>query len=1768
MYIENEGFISDIFNGSESTSNIGDVRQTLEYNLVKAYPSVNSSNGGQIHSEENVRWLTRQFVKKPFIIQYDNNDMKEFQFQGAVLNAGTTTGGMVNLDGYIINTAEDMKKLSFDNSQDTMLGTGDPYGYIYHTTLQKAFQAFIEDNSEVTTTIREGLQPAYGLIDSDITKYIQETSAWDWDVKKREFLINYVENNGFLTFERAGYVQIQYTGDLLNYINEHWSKLIPNIVPKDTPSEIVFTDNYYIYKIDTTHKFDTENPYILVIYNVNYGYIKEKWEYVKDGTIQYNVVDPETHQTITKDFPNYTPLLFIKDIFSFLYVFQSDLDLMTNSYTGQLNTDMNFLQDTVTPNQADAENKIIFSTNNIYDMSKCYTSYTDKDCNIVQYSSNTMITVLRPLSNTNPTQYGEFAVGNETSSFPYVDYDTFLTTYLDDRYGCKYIYKKLTSSPSDWPTGYYIITSTAGGASVQVATDNDSWENGYTKEYNTNYMNFQVKLPNLTDNESLNNIKIDNIKSNFFTDDNTIFNIQKAEAIFKEYRAYESVDITSDLIEGQLKKICDEYYCLPLNKISGFVETFCRKIPGTSTVIPVGFITSNGALMANNVEYTKVVDGNTEKRVLVEGYASLLRRICKIVAGYDGETEYKRNDISDSNVDGVGWRLLIKDLQTGNLVRGESTIANEIYSIFDITNIDDLTFDVIYNKIIAPYMNFYLQLAWSTLIDNTLINRAPIQDGDNTQHGRYKAREAYTIMQSIDPGDAEVVRNDGNVYTLRIPRTYTFEGNNIVAKKDVEYVYQKFTDADRFMNFLCVNDKKYVSTTDDKTHNIYYKNKVNFNNETNAINLFEDYISYLKHCTQRGWDFNLQDSNHTTLINDVWMTIPYKVTSLEPNKTGDIYNYGFKTLDKDSNDRDIMFDSYTRYTNKFYENNNEDKYNYSKVYVGSDSQDALLNIKPGYIQNVCIRTDNFTPCRIRTYQYYFPKQYNGINVNTSVTETKNANVYTINPLLIPEYTLWLDAYKTNDYAGHQEGLSGFCAHGYTQGWAACVPMLFRLYKDGQHYLNGRLAGTTHHNGIYVDYKLPCEVTNDDFWFANSWMSNVRSVGRWEIENASVKTPSGIDDMSNYLDIRNRTLFNVDTIYAIDDKGEYISMADYVKNMIINYGDISSGGGSSGGGSYEELEQRINQLQFDLTGRIDGITNTINRLPFNNYVEYPLAASVGRIVTTQTTSGLVNNVNRLKTYVDNMSYQAKTTASSGSNELYIANNRYYNLTNYANSTLRIVTPPEEVMEYYSTTFNERYVINTTDIDNNNGVIKTTVKVSKSSVALHGNKLELRLGTLINKFNDAPVSNALKITWGSNYKVEFDEEVSEYVIYIEDKLATTLNCLLEITIMPDKENGKASGYVNVLTYSNENSITLMDMNYLWRELYSIENVSWSHLAELTRAGLAPKFYKLGDTKTFEVTYNRVTYNIPATIIGFDAEKSVAYDANAYPHTITWMTNIHGTQDVTNIEDVELFRWEITPNVDDVDPQHDSESLYGYNYYDFINNKFFSPNTFYINRITRYTKEEFLNTIIYMRKTTGITYTCKSTNGVYKVVKSITDGTIGSASNTINTHINELKFWFPSVSELGLYFRTDDPVEQYIQEHPSQEQTRTNNTLTINAKLDDINTTFLVSEVRTRDGDLVYPYFTLPDAERNVCPKLIVLSSYYDVNYNLVSGEDQNTFITQYKTLEPTSVGFKNKFGDCSRYQYIAYKDNPHSNNLVIRPRTLTENIYSTDFCFTTG
>ena len=1723
-----KGFISDIF-GTEPSE---DVRQTLEYNLVKSYPSVNSSNGGQIHSEENVRWLTRQFTKKPFIIQYDDNDMQEFEYQGAVLNAGTTTGGMVNIDGYIINTAEDITKISFDNTKDTMLGTGDNYGYIYHQLLQKAISSFIYGADVEEAGVANGFQS------SNIDNYLGWVSNWqpsDWEEEKQKLLKNYLNDDGSYVFEMVGAVRIRYTGDLYDYITNNVDiSYIPDSGISDLP--------YIMYK-DVHSQADP--PYIDIVYKVNYGYTYEKLKFVNKET--------DTTKSI-----NYEPILFVKDIFGLTYIYQADLTVSTNSYPGQFSPDINFLNDTVTPTTNQADERIIRRIDKMYDMSKMYKAYTDENVGVISYTNGTMGTITKQIPGT--TSYITYPAGKEVSSgpdsFDNFKYDLFMDQILDANSKALYTYTLLTTTdePSDWNNAedkYFYKQESSDVVSFREVASGTAWvaNTYYKKTVNTKFVNFVKRIPISSETDLINNnAVINDIGTNIFN--STLFDIVPYADLFTAYGNYEGVPVTAEIIQESsfLKSICDSYYCLPLNNInSQFQEIFCTKYPNSSTFIPVGFIASNGSLMAYNVQYNKEVSGVTTQNVLVEGYGTLLRRICKLITKYDGLNTYKGQDISDPNTDTLGWRMLIKDMQTGVIESGSSGtldgVVGTVCNIFGTNSLSEITFDMVYNKVVAPYMNMYLQLAESAILTNNLNN--------SVAGGKFKARDAYTILHdSIQPDEhIHIVSDTGTSLLLDIDRNYTYNSQTFTITKRVEYLYQQYTDYERINGSLCEPYKRYKNTegahTPQDKFNISFRNTVPIDSNNN-YDIVEDYIGYLKNCTKPTWDDNLKN-----YISRETMVIPYKVTTLDAATTStDNTTYGFATfntiLNQQSEQLAATVDEYARYTNKYNKGNTSSNQNYSEVYHGVDGwnvvggdQNVLLHTQPGFIQNVAIRMDNFVPQRNSSTPVY-PGRYTiasdePANMSINYVITDSGIQYLVNPFKT-NYSLWMNAHRTLDYAGQKFGLSGFNIEGNSQGWSVCMPMTFRLYKDGQNFLNGRYLGTSHHGGIYVDYKLPNDITEGDFWFANSWISSVRYVGIWDIESGATSYPSATDGMNTYLHRRNHTLFDVDKLYNVDASGNYQSMAEYIEHFIQIY---------------------VNQVQDKIEQQISDIEDNINNQPSLDYVEFPKDDMTGsRLCQEVSVNGLANNITRLKQFVNDSSAVWSANTSNGTT-IYIVNNKYYNISNYTSDNLTIKPVPQPQIESSVANFSQRYVLNTTEQANSDSVLKTTVRLKRTN----GNSITLTLETILNQFIQDS-NDYIDVEWKSNYPLIYDDVNKKYTTTIlnYDNNAE-VDCLIEITVMPKSLTGDktATGYCNIKIMSESTSISPADVNYLCKALAGLQNVTWEQVSSITRSGLAPKLWKLGDTKSFKVTDNGTTYNIQAMIIGFDVD-----NVSNGEHSITWLTNIYNDTDSPNILDSTLFNKKFNHKL----LSTSSCNIYGYDHYNTNTNKFSLDVLDWLNGdILSNTDSTFLSIVSPVCKTNGIAYTCGK-DDVYGVVKTATD-----TNNGIVTSISRqsMKFWLPSLSEIGLKFTTDDIVEQYFVNDvtPPDDTRRKSTPISFrNCIVKEVN------DEGINDKTCVYPYFQQALDDQNIKSLTLLTSSYYDVNVELTSGTVDD-FVNAHKGDDVTSPDFTNIYNSVSRYQYVvgASYTQSHLNSRFFEilhkedvATVLNGEVY-TDFCFVT-
>ena len=73
---------------------------------AKAYPSVNSPNGGGFNSEENLRWLTKKLATKPFIVGANDDEVNNaFGSNGEAGDGIYTKPGMFSIDGYVFKFA-------------------------------------------------------------------------------------------------------------------------------------------------------------------------------------------------------------------------------------------------------------------------------------------------------------------------------------------------------------------------------------------------------------------------------------------------------------------------------------------------------------------------------------------------------------------------------------------------------------------------------------------------------------------------------------------------------------------------------------------------------------------------------------------------------------------------------------------------------------------------------------------------------------------------------------------------------------------------------------------------------------------------------------------------------------------------------------------------------------------------------------------------------------------------------------------------------------------------------------------------------------------------------------------------------------------------------------------------------------------------------------------------------------------------------------------------------------------------------------------------------------------------------------------------------------------------------------------------------------------------------------------------------------------------------------------------------------------------------
>lgn len=1550
-------YLSDIF--KEDPIVDGDISQSLMYKFIKAYPSVNSTNGGQIHSEENVRWLTRQFTKKPFIIPYtDNETFNEFWYEGAVLNAGRCNGGMVNIDGYIINAVDSSNKTSFDNEDSTSLSTGDSSGYILHQRLQRAISELLSQFGSSIRTYTNTFVPTWapqGKLTENCTK-LADIFSYNYKILKREDVSDidpatittyktdvhdvYPDITDNINVQTSTY-DIEYTDIIGEYIYENF----PNILT--LPTDDNYKD-YVIAVVDESTSEEIEGVTIVhhaykITYKVFYGIIPD-------------ILLPHKDNTNT-----YESTLFIKDILGFYYVWSaSNTSITTTTYPSTMDYNINFLDGSnMIPHatESSVSQSVVLEQTNIYDTSKLYEAIDTTD-----------------------THYNEFV---------------------------------------------NIVTQLHEGGTIYNNLD-------LTKivERNT-----ALQTPTAL-----------NVIFNTEPIQNSYFDVVTATDVISIFKAYNENNLSeSDFTQdrwhtGGLSKLSDIYYCLPIDKIHPSCKVFLCKEDASGNPINIGFMTSSGALMARNLQFTKVVSGVKTDYVMIEGYVSFFRRLVAHVCNVDLATMPNPNDYNSEE-----WNQLLKDFQTGKINVNLSHITDPdetaMYtSIFG--SIANITFENLYNTFIAPYINLHMQVAWSSLYDLD-VNLTDV----NTS--KYKAHWAYNIIapaltsedRTVDDRTALIGEHWQQYPHVNVERTHAYTDADSHAWNITKYIpffYNQYTDNGRLNSTLRKND--YHKWASGLGYYAELENNHTLDELTDKYTFCEDYISYIKNCSCRGWDDTYNKIVNKDGVAIDLVNIKYKVTGIAPKQATpqDSSTYGFKCLD------DKFLDRVAKFVN-FDTSTNEGGARYAEITTANIdvNTEKLFAITPGYINNVAIKLDNLIPYRRDRANMYFWYPETTSQPSTSGQE---------NPTNPDTFDLWMTQYNTIEYDGAQTyGLSGYSFTGRTNTMTTFVPMMFRLYKDSQNYLNGiKNDGSSVHAGIYIDYKFPRDVETSDFWFANTWLSNVTSVATWEIESRSCSAPSTTDAMQDYLNIRNKTILSIDQIYDIDDKGEYTSLTDVINNYF-----------------YEDNQQTqadIQAIETEIKTKVDDPTFTFVEAVPTPRNDLPEVTDL--LYDEVTITGLENAIRENQkqiSYITNTYEELEPTIINDISVIELINNQYMDYKGHTVTTVNLKFPHTFI----------------TDADNyNNGINIRDNRIFKTTVRLSiGRSCTINLNNSVyNQLTgESTINNYIPIHWSSNYPIVDNQyrvdvignidghtysKADDHIKVINTTLDTNVDILLDISVNYNSTEEFAEAICNVSIINNANQLTLTDINKLVRDNYSIEILNWGQISNLTKLGMAKKLWKVGDKKSLRLNYTdpitqELTHvDVPVMIIGIDQDG---------PNTITWMT-MQGNPD--NTLDIgygpvlnEKFRTELGTTANDGYNKYVTERVSPDEHSATVVTRMWNWLNGDTNSIAKAVDEEMKSIILPVRKLTRPLYVVKDTEtstyhkyghnnttntscGYYKhyynkrytyeeldyTIPNNTLDRFGQYSvNQISVLANDNgdPFWLPSVYELGFQLTDRDIV-----------------------------------------------------------------------------------------------------------------------------------------------
>lgn len=1055
-------FTDSYMSGLYPDQETADIEQKLQYKYVKAFPSVNSTNNGQIYSEPNVRWLTKQFTKKPFIIQHEGNPDKDmFKHGEPVLHGTYVDGGMANIDGYIISSSNDITRINFDDTEDVTLGT-DGNGLVVTQIAQQTIMKIYNnlENSDLLSYLNVSLQDVQDAYDTWVNSKISQ---------------------------QIGLIDIYYSDsdelDVTGYIDKLIADGVFTIVTLENPD-----GDFQVY----TYTIGTETFHM---------YHKSYPIYVGQPEALYKIGEVSSDGKFTED--KDIPIIYFIDNFGCIFTFynsdersESTEVLYTHTYpsTGDNRINMSAVKDTSGLDDSSIIDKTASDT--VYDFNPIYANNTEIIDNV---------TVAHRDNSATPTE---------------------------------------------------------------------------------------VSLTNILNNDK-------------------IFTKVTAEELIHSYCLYMGIEDESSVvvIPSCSEPLPDILYCLyngNATKFGQVVNKLSRTIPNTEIKIPIAFMNSAGRLVPYNVDFYRVnQDSSIEPLTVAEGYVTFMRRLARSYmndattwTNLDGNFTFNQDYLNNPNGDNFSnspnstviadkdeflknWENVFKYIEEigcssgviTNLTNTESGTAifttQQAFQFYDewttYSDPSKIKFHNLYNTFIAPYVNIYTQLGWSSVYTNT---RSSVAD-------KFLLTKDWGNLRTTVP--TESINYDkywrGEVKCTHIysrPNSVSITQNyNLTIDNDLK------TDNQRFNINLC--DLEELTLINSNTDvDFKYRTKLDFNNLTIAN--YEDYISYYKRLawtTRR--NINYRTNAYSYLNLGVYTTnriiIPYRVTSLNEI---DNTNIGETPLGTIKNIGNFVVDD----INRLY----WDTTGYPVGHLNPEDISAAIGVEISKIQNIPLDTLTLLPIdmgaevawvRETPTSSYVSKDrdfldsltYN-ISMNTMITSQRDKIAL--------------------------RGVDGINFKGLTQGWTTYVPMIFRLFKDSQNYLGGRISGTSESSGITIDYKFPFELINNDMWFGTLWMSTVRNVATWNVETNGIPHSKFTDGLAEYWTNRNLTIFGTDKIYGLDENGNYISFEEYVASISDEESTIIVDN------LKHELEQEISEAEGRLNQTIDTDIATVNSRIDNHY----------------------------------------------------------------------------------------------------------------------------------------------------------------------------------------------------------------------------------------------------------------------------------------------------------------------------------------------------------------------------------------------------------------------------------------------------------------------------------------------------------------------------------------------------------------------------------------